>query len=226
MEGQRRKHTLLWILGWIFIFPVPLTIIMLRQRELDKKVKIGIIAGGWLLYFIIGGVLGNRNNTAPPEPETVPGRSVAVVAEADETTTKAPVVKKETTTAPVQTEEVTVTETEPAPETTAPPDDSLSWEAIQNAVENGDYSLVSPEFKQTMDAYEAFCDSYIAFMASYMSGGDVMAMLDEYYAILEQLEEWEEKIDAIDEELLSAADDAYYLLVTLRVTQKMLSAVY
>ena len=31
-------------------------------------------------------------------------------------------------------------------------------------VNSGDYSLVTPEFKEWMDSYEAFYDKYIAFM--------------------------------------------------------------
>lgn len=102
---------------------------------------------------------------------------------------------------------------------------NVSFADVKAAVENGDYSLVTPEFKETMDAYEAFYDEYIAFMKKYTSGeGDMMSMLGDYTNMLAKMEEWSAKIDAIDENTLSPADDAYYLLVTLRIEQKLLGA--
>jgi len=53
-QPAKKKHTWLWILGWIYIFPVPLTILMLRNQKLNKWVRIGIIAAGWLVYLMIG----------------------------------------------------------------------------------------------------------------------------------------------------------------------------
>ena len=102
---------------------------------------------------------------------------------------------------------------------------------IKKAVENGDYSLVTPEFKATMDAYEAFYDDYIACMNRYTNAsyGDDFAeftnIMNEYFDMLEKLNEWSRKIDAIDESQLSPADDAYFLLVTLRIEQKLLGAI-
>lgn len=95
----------------------------------------------------------------------------------------------------------------------------------RKAVENGDYSLVTPEFKATMDAYEAFYDEYIAFMNKYNSGeGDITSMMNDYMSMLDKMTEWTNKINAIDEKSLSPADDAYYLLVTMRVEKKLLGA--
>lgn len=48
------SKTWLWVLGWIIIFPVPLTILLLRKNEMKPAVKYGIIAAAWLLYLIIG----------------------------------------------------------------------------------------------------------------------------------------------------------------------------
>ena len=113
---------------------------------------------------------------------------------------------------------------EPAPVEEETQND-VSFADVKAAVENGDYSFVTPEFKETMDAYEAFYDEYIAFMKKYTSGeGDMMSMLGDYTNILARLDEWSAKIDAIDENALSPADDAYYLLVTLRIEQKLLGA--
>ena len=53
-EPPKRRKTWLWVLGWICIFPVPLTIIMLNKEDMSKKARYGIIAVGWILYLLIG----------------------------------------------------------------------------------------------------------------------------------------------------------------------------
>ena len=52
-QPVKKRKTWLWVLGWILIFPVPLTILMIRNQKLNKWVKIGIIAVAWILYLII-----------------------------------------------------------------------------------------------------------------------------------------------------------------------------
>lgn len=53
-EPPKKCKTWLWVLGWICIFPVPLTIIMLNKEDMSKKARYGIIAAGWILYLLIG----------------------------------------------------------------------------------------------------------------------------------------------------------------------------
>lgn len=53
-EPPKRRKTWLWVLGWICIFPVPLTIIMLNKEDMSKKARYGIIAAGWIFYLLIG----------------------------------------------------------------------------------------------------------------------------------------------------------------------------
>ena len=64
-QGKKRK-TWLWVLGWIFIFPVPLTILMLRKKDLKPAIRYGIIAAGWIIYLIIGSSSGGNSNKATP----------------------------------------------------------------------------------------------------------------------------------------------------------------
>jgi len=52
-EPKRRK-TFLWVLGWIFIFPLPLTIIMVNNKTLPTWAKILIIVAAWGTYLAIG----------------------------------------------------------------------------------------------------------------------------------------------------------------------------
>ena len=69
---QKRK-TWIWVLGWIFIFPVPLTTLMIRNRKLSKPVKIGIIAAAWIIYLLIafsGSDSGNNKDTSNMNTET------------------------------------------------------------------------------------------------------------------------------------------------------------
>ena len=83
---------------------------------------------------------------------------------------------------------------------------------------------VSPEFKATMDSYEAFFDEYIAFMKAMSDDPNNTAMLLKYATMMMQYTETMEKLDAIDESKLSPADDAYYIEVMARIEVKLLQA--
>lgn len=52
--APKKRKTWLWVLGWIFIFPVPLTILLLRKKDMNPILKYGIIAVAWIFYLIIG----------------------------------------------------------------------------------------------------------------------------------------------------------------------------
>lgn len=83
---------------------------------------------------------------------------------------------------------------------------------------------VTPEFKATMDSYEAFMNEYVAFMVTYENSDNTIAMLGDLASLMETEVEWLNTIDAIDETELSDADYAYYIAVTARVTQMMYSS--
>lgn len=51
--GQKRK-TWLWVLGWIFVFPVPLTILLVRKRDMKPVFKYSLVAAAWIVYLLIG----------------------------------------------------------------------------------------------------------------------------------------------------------------------------
>lgn len=59
---KKKKKMVWWVLGWIFIFPVPLTIIIARNQKLKTGAKIGIIAAAWVVYLLIGIGSGAANN--------------------------------------------------------------------------------------------------------------------------------------------------------------------
>ena len=50
-------------------------------------------------------------------------------------------------------------------------------------------------------------------------------MLGSYYAFLERFDDFEDKIDAMDEDELTTAELAYYLDVTARVSKKLLGVI-
>ena len=49
----KKRKTWLWVLGWICIFPLPLTILLLRKKNMKPVVKYLIIAVAWLAYLLI-----------------------------------------------------------------------------------------------------------------------------------------------------------------------------
>ena len=61
-EKEKRKKLIWWVLGWIFIFPVPLTILLLRNKELDQKIRYGLIAVAWIGYVLFV-FIGGRNKS-------------------------------------------------------------------------------------------------------------------------------------------------------------------
>lgn len=84
---------------------------------------------------------------------------------------------------------------------------------------------IRPEFKEFLDAYEAYMDEYVAFMQKYSQADpeDMVAMMGDYTAIMTRYAEFAEKMEAVDEEELTNAELAYYLEVTDRVNQKLLT---
>ena len=69
----KKRKTWLWVLGWIFIFPVPLTIIIAKSN-MKKGWKIALIIALWTVIVLIGSLSNkdeahNRHHyAAPPSP--------------------------------------------------------------------------------------------------------------------------------------------------------------
>ena len=81
---------------------------------------------------------------------------------------------------------------------------------------------VSPDFKESMDAYEAFFDEYVAFMKKYNSSSDQYSMLSDYLSMLHSYSETMEALEEVESEDLSDADMKYYLEVMTRIEEKLL----
>jgi len=95
----------------------------------------------------------------------------------------------------------------------------------ENTAGNPDNS-VDPELKAVLDEYETFMNEYIDFMAKYKNSDDVTDMLSDYIEIMKQYADYMSAIEKYDPDEMSAADAAYYIDVTSRVSQKLLEAAY
>lgn len=60
-QSKKKSKIWLWVLGWICIFPLPLTILMYRKKNMKPAIKYGIIAAAWIVYILIG-LSGSSNN--------------------------------------------------------------------------------------------------------------------------------------------------------------------
>ena len=215
----QKKHIWIWVLGWILIFPIPLTMLILRNNTLTNKLRCGIISAAWIIYLVLALFNQNSGRSRIPENRSYYNENSSVIISETESETTITTMPES-----IISEVISEEQTDDASE--IPEISTQSADEIKQAIENGDYSLVTPEFKETMDAYEAFYDEYIAFMKKYTESGSLTDMMSDYMSMLSKLEEWNRKIDAIDENKLSVADDLYYLLVTLRIEQKMLGTIY
>lgn len=78
-QTPKKRKTWLWVLGWICIFPVPLTILMLRKKEMKPAIKYGIIAVAWLIYIMIG-MSSNSGRTSTPVDNTQSSQNTSISA--------------------------------------------------------------------------------------------------------------------------------------------------
>ena len=152
-----------------------------------------------LAVIVIAGIAGRsgaKTLTKPSARQTVP------------VTTSAPQAMPKPTAAPT---------TEPTAEPTEEPTPEPPTAVAENETR--------PEVKEFLDAYEACMDEYVDFMQKYMNADptSMVSMMGDYYSILARYTEFAEKIDAFDESELTNAELAYYLEVTNRVSQKLLS---
>ncbi len=170
--------------------------------EKPKKKRKSVFRRWWfwvLAVIVIAGLAGRSGAKAPTKPTE---RQTAPAA------TAAPKATARPTAAPAAEPEAEPTE-EPTPEP--------QTAAAENEIR--------PELKEFLDAYEACMDEYVDFMQKYLNADptSMASMLGDYYSILTRYTEFAEKIDAFDESELTDAELAYYLEVTNRVSQKLLS---
>lgn len=96
----KKRKTWLWVLGWIFIFPVPLTILMVRNKSMKPVLKYGIIAVGWIVYLLIALSGTGSDKSETPAPAELPTATVAL------TKTPKPTLSPTATPEPTETPDV------------------------------------------------------------------------------------------------------------------------
>ena len=170
--------------------------------EKPRKKRKSLFKRWWfwvLALIVIAGLAGRSGAKAPSSPSE--RRTAPAAASAPKATSKP-------TAAPTA---------EPEAEPTAEPTPEPQTAAAENEIR--------PEVKEFLDAYEACMDEYVDFMRKYMNAdaASMVSMMGDYYSILSRYTEFAEKIDAYDENDLTNAELAYYLEVTSRVSQKLLT---
>ena len=128
----------------------------------------------------------------------------------------------ETSTEP-ETEAVTEDETEAEPE--AEPDEEAQ-SAEGSAEESNDSGLLSPEFKKTMDDYEAWFDHYCEVMEKYEQDPSDMELLSEMTDLISEEEKMLKQMEDMDESEMNDAELAYYIEVTARIEKKLMEVAY
>ncbi len=175
------------------------------QHEVQPRKKKSLLRRWWvwvLVVVVIVAVVGKRGGRKKPQTVSLQPETVA-------TAKPAPTAKPVPTASPIQ---------QPSP---TPKAESTEAPAATTVAEN----VVRPEVKEFLDAYEAYMDEYVEFMKKYMNADptNMVAMMGDYYKMLDSYTEYAEKIDSMDESDLTNAELAYYLEVTNRVSQKLLT---
>lgn len=65
----RHRHTALWVLGWIFCFPIPLTILIVRSKSLPGWMKALLLVIIWVAVIALGSNSGDDSGRAPSPGE-------------------------------------------------------------------------------------------------------------------------------------------------------------
>ena len=89
-----------------------------------------------------------------------------------------------------------------------------------------DSGVLSPEFKKTMDDYEAWFDHYCDVMERYQEDSTNLELLSEMTDLLSEETTMLEEMENMDQDDMNAAELAYYLEVTARIEKRLLEAAY
>ncbi|MBQ6439971.1 MAG: hypothetical protein IJJ06_07490 [Mogibacterium sp.] len=89
-----------------------------------------------------------------------------------------------------------------------------------------DSGLISPEFKKTMDDYEAWFDHYCDVMERYQEDSTDLELLSEMTDLLTEETAMLEEMENMDQSEMNNAELAYYIEVTARIEKKLLEVAY
>ena len=82
--------------------------------------------------------------------------------------------------------------------------------------------VLSPEFKRTMDDYEAWFDHYCEVMKKYQDNPSDLELMSEMTDLLSEETEMLEQMENMDQSQMNSAELAYYIEVTARIEKKLL----
>jgi len=121
-------------------------------------------------------------------------------------------------------QEAITTEESSAAEETAPSEEAAPSEDAEessNETETGS-GVLSPEFKKTMDDYEAWFDHYCEVMKKYQDDPSDLELLSEMSELIAEEGTMFDEMENMDESEMNTAELAYYLEVTARIEKKLL----
>ena len=87
---------------------------------------------------------------------------------------------------------------------------------------DADSRVLSPEFKKTMDDYEAWFDHYCEVMKKYQDNPSDLELMSEMTDLLSEETEMLEQMENMDQSQMNSAELAYYIEVTARIEKKLL----
>ena len=96
----------------------------------------------------------------------------------------------------------------------------------EESSEEADSGLLSPEFKKTMDDYEAWFDHYCEVMKKYEENPSDLELLSEMTDLLSEETKMLDQMENMDESEMNNAELAYYLEVTARIEKKLLEVAH
>lgn len=101
-----------------------------------------------------------------------------------------------------------------------------SEEAGSEADSGSDSGFLSPDFKKTMDDYEAWFDHYCDVMKKYEENPSDLELLSEMSDLLTEETKMLDEMENMDQSEMNTAELAYYLEVTARIEKKLLEVAY
>ncbi len=217
-EVSRKKVTFGRVLLWIFFLPIMVIITVWQEKKLDtiwKIVLTAVIAVALLFYCVK-----NRNAY-----EMVASSQSATWYESSrnnktfDRTPRPTIAAKKVT--PRPTTQVTATPKKEVKIETPKPTIQVTTEPKRaNQYPGGG----SKEFREMLDEYERFINSYCDFMEKFNDTKDISKLYVDYLNWLTKYAEWVAKINDIDENSLSKEDQLYYIDVMTRCSNRLIKA--
>ena len=94
------------------------------------------------------------------------------------------------------------------------------------STDSDDSGVLSPDFKKTMDDYEAWFDHYCEVMKKYEENPSDLELLSEMTDLLTEETAMLDEMESMDQSEMNEAELAYYIEVTARIEKKLLEVAY